>query len=100
MPGVHASSSQRVSGAALGTLRMDRDITNGRHAPVTLAVVDDSPAFRRAICMSLSRDPRVKLVGAAEDGRAALELVKGRSPDVALVDMRMPGMDGADLTRA
>lgn len=68
--------------------------------PVTVAVVDDSPAFRRAIWLSLSRDPRVKLVGTAEDGMVALELIAGRSPAVALVDLRMPGMNGSDLTRA
>jgi two-component system nitrate/nitrite response regulator NarL len=68
--------------------------------PVSVGVVDDSPAFRRAICVSLSRDPRVKVVGTAEDGRRGLEMVLERGPAVALVDMRMPGMGGADLTRA
>jgi DNA-binding NarL/FixJ family response regulator len=67
---------------------------------VSVGVVDDSPAFRRAICVSLGRDSRVKVVGAAEDGRRGLEMVLERSPAVALVDIRMPGMDGTDVTRA
>jgi DNA-binding NarL/FixJ family response regulator len=68
-------------------------------SPVGLIVVDDSLAFRRAISVALSRDPRVRLLGVAEDGRGALELLAECEPDVALVDLRMPGIAGADLIR-
>ena len=64
-----------------------------------MIVVDDSLAFRRAISVALSRDPRVRLLGIAEDGRRALELLADCKPEVALVDLRMPGIRGADLIR-
>jgi DNA-binding NarL/FixJ family response regulator len=68
-------------------------------APVSVVVIDDSPVFRRAICISLSRDARLKIVGTAENGREGLRLLESIRPAVALVDMRMPGMSGADFAR-
>jgi DNA-binding NarL/FixJ family response regulator len=61
--------------------------------------VDDSALFRRTIAHLLERDPEIKLVGVAERGHAAVELVGRHRPEVAVVDQRMPGLSGADLTR-
>jgi len=74
------------------------DLRRSGH-PVGVIVIDDSLAFRRAISVALSRDPRVRLLGIAEDGRRALELLGECRPEVALVDLRMPGIRGADLIR-
>lgn len=67
--------------------------------PVGVVAVDDSPVFRRAIAHILAGDPRVRLLGIAERGAAAVPLIERLSPRVALIDQRMPGLSGADLIR-
>ena len=69
-----------------------------RTDPVTVVVVDDNAIFRQAICRILSRDGRVKVVGVADGGAQGLAYAKERLPAVLLVDLRMPGMRGAELT--
>ena len=73
----------------LGTTRTD---------PVTVVVVDDNAIFRQAICRILSKDSRVKVIGVADSGTLGLSYAKDRLPDVMLIDLRMPGMRGAELT--
>ncbi len=69
-----------------------------RTDPVTVVVVDDNAIFRQAICRILSRDGRVKVVGVADSAALGLAYAKERLPDVMLVDLRMPGMRGSELT--
>lgn len=57
-------------------------------------LVDDLPCMRQGWQMRLAQEPGVTIVGAAENGAEALALAKALSPDVALVDVEMPGMDG------
>jgi len=66
---------------------------------IRTVAVDDSAVFRRTIAHLLEREPRISLVGIAERAHAALELVRRHRPQVAVVDQRMPGLSGADLTR-
>ena len=61
-------------------------------------VVDDSPAMRLAICRLLEMTPEVEIVGAAGAGAAALDLVERLRPDLVLMDIFMPGMNGLDAT--
>ena len=65
---------------------------------VRVLVVDDQRTVREGLTALLDLVPDVELVGAAEDGARALELVGERRPDVVLMDLRMPGMDGVEAT--
>ncbi|MDP9036845.1 MAG: sigma-54 dependent transcriptional regulator, partial [Myxococcota bacterium] len=62
---------------------------------VHVLVVDDEPALRRSLARVL--ETRGMRVGAAEDGRSALDYIERTPPDVALVDMMMPGLGGLEL---
>ena len=68
--------------------------------PITVLIADDHPLFREAITRVVAARPELELVGEASDGRAALDLIRERSPDVAVIDVRMPELDGADVLLA
>jgi CheY-like chemotaxis protein len=57
-------------------------------------VVDDEPTYRVVLSLLVKHDPRLSLVGAVEDGRAALTVVRQHCPDAIILDMQMPDMDG------
>ncbi|HEY4347972.1 MAG TPA: response regulator transcription factor [Gaiellaceae bacterium] len=57
-------------------------------------IVDDEPLFAEALDLILSADERIEVVGKARDGRQAVALAKELEPDVILMDLSMPGMDG------
>jgi DNA-binding NarL/FixJ family response regulator len=54
---------------------------------------------REGLRLSLSRAPHIRVVGEAGDGRAAIELAERRKPNVVIMDVRMPGLDGLDATK-
>jgi two-component system, NarL family, nitrate/nitrite response regulator NarL len=64
---------------------------------VSVLVADDSPLYRRILTRAVDAEPSLHLVGAVEDGDAALAAVDALAPDVLLLDLRMPGMDGLDV---
>ncbi|GAA2735206.1 response regulator transcription factor [Actinocorallia aurantiaca] len=66
--------------------------------PLRVIVVDDHPAMRAGIVALLASEPTLAIVGEAADGRQAVELAERLAPDVALVDLRMPVMDGVAAT--
>lgn len=69
-------------------------------APVTrLLLVDDQQLVRSGFAMICSVEPDLEVVGEAADGAAAVELVRGLRPDVVLMDVQMPVMDGIEATR-
>jgi two-component system nitrate/nitrite response regulator NarL len=67
---------------------------------VRVVVGDDHPLFREGVVRALALSGSVNVVGEADDGTQALELIKEHRPDVALLDFRMPGMDGAQVAAA
>jgi CheY-like chemotaxis protein len=72
----------------------------GAHgSQIRVLVADDHHAFRRGLVRALSADPGVEVVAEAADGTRALTLARGTRPDVALLDVRMPGVDGFELCR-
>ena len=75
---------------------LDRGV--GSHTAVLRVVIaDDHPLFRHAVRGAIERHPGLVLVGEAEDGRQALELIDTLEPDVAVLDHRMPGLTGAEV---
>jgi DNA-binding NarL/FixJ family response regulator len=67
--------------------------------PIRVLLVDDEPMFLEALTALLDRDERVQIVGAADTSLRAIELADAQHPDVALVDLAMPGMNGFELTK-
>lgn len=67
--------------------------------PVRVIVVDDDPLFAEALALTLAVDQRIAVAGIAHDGLDALQLCRSRRPDVVLMDLHMPGMDGLETTR-
>ena len=68
-------------------------------APIRVLLADDQPLIRLGFRMVLSSAPDIELVGEAETGTAAVDLTTSLRPDVVLMDVRMPGMDGIEATR-
>jgi DNA-binding NarL/FixJ family response regulator len=67
---------------------------------IRVLVADDQALVRLGLKVLLESEDDVELAGEAEDGRAALELTRRERPDVVLMDIRMPVMDGIDALRA
>jgi DNA-binding NarL/FixJ family response regulator len=68
-------------------------------AEITCLIVDDHEVVREGLRLSLSRSPHIRVVGEAGYGQAAIDLAERRRPDVVIMDVRMPGMDGLDATK-
>ncbi len=66
---------------------------------ISLLLVDDHAILREGLRALLSYYPDVEVVGEAEDGQQAIELVERLKPDIVLMDIAMPGMNGLDATR-
>ncbi|HEY7259016.1 MAG TPA: response regulator transcription factor [Gaiellales bacterium] len=68
-------------------------------APVRVLLVDDDDLMRAGLRAVLRSDPEVEVVGEAATGRSAVAAVRTRRPDVVLMDVRMPDLDGIAATR-
>jgi DNA-binding NarL/FixJ family response regulator len=66
---------------------------------IRVVIVDDQALLRAGFRMILGTEPDLEVVGEAGDGRQAVEQVGRLAPDVILMDIRMPGVDGLDATR-
>jgi DNA-binding NarL/FixJ family response regulator len=68
-------------------------------SPITLLVVDDHPVVRDGIVGMVSSDPGIEVIGEASDGAEAVGLARVLQPDVVLMDLRMPRLDGVGAIR-
>jgi two-component system, NarL family, response regulator LiaR len=68
--------------------------------PIRILVVDDHSVVRQGLKMFLGLDPELEIVGEAENGAEAVKMAAELKPDVVLMDMLMPVMDGIEATKA
>ena len=64
-----------------------------------VVIADDEPLVRQGLRLVLELEPGLEVVAEGADGASAVELVRRHRPDLALVDVRMPGLDGIEATR-
>src|SRR5690242_4278498 len=70
--------------------------TSGR---VTTLIVDDHPAFRQGLRQLIATEPRFEVVAEAHDGLHALDLAKTSNPEIVILDISMPGINGLEVAR-
>jgi len=66
----------------------------------SVLIADDHPLFREAISRVVEAHPGFELAGEAADGQTALQMIREIGPDVAVIDVRMPELDGSEVLRA
>lgn len=87
---MHMSASQSSSGFAATHMA-------GRH--INILLVDDQASVRFGLKLRLNLEPDMRVIAEASDGVAALDLVEKLAPDVVLMDVNMPRMDGLQAAR-
>lgn len=65
---------------------------------ITLLIVDDHPLFRQGVADALALEPGLRVVGQAADGRHALEQIRSLRPNIAILDVNLPDMNGQQIT--
>lgn len=69
-------------------------------SPIRVLLVDDQELFRQGVAVMINAQPGMKVIAQAPDGAEAVALVQEHQPDVVLMDIRMPEMDGVEATKA
>jgi DNA-binding NarL/FixJ family response regulator len=83
-----------------GETKMRLEDSRAAQEPSRIIIADDHPLFRSAIRQTLEVNPDLKVVAEVANGREALELCRRLEPELVLMDLRMPVMDGVAATRA
>ena len=86
--------------AALGDSESRPDLTEKRKRPIRIVIADDHPIVRDGLRKLLALEDDLEVVGEAGDGREVLERVQDTEPDVLLLDLRMPNLDGLSALQA
>src|ERR1700694_1279735 len=85
---------------ALPERRRTMDVVADAKKKVRVLVADDHPLYREGVVRALAASGRVEVVAQAEDGRGALEQIRQHAPDVALIDYKLPELDGVSVVHA
>jgi two-component system response regulator DesR len=80
-------------------MRRKLSTATGNRDVVRVLVVDDHALFAEALMLTLGIDDRIQVVGSASTGTEAVSLARALDPDVVLMDVHMPSMDGIQATR-
>jgi two-component system, NarL family, nitrate/nitrite response regulator NarL len=67
---------------------------------IRVVIADDHPLYRTGLVDTVKRRPELELVGQADDGTAALEEIRTLTPDVCVLDVKMPGLSGVEVLKA
>jgi two-component system, NarL family, response regulator DegU len=67
--------------------------------PIGVVIVDDHPLFRQGLRQAVEADPRFRFIGEAGDGPAGLKLILEAKPDIAVLDVNLPGLSGLEVAR-
>lgn len=66
---------------------------------LSIFIADDHPIFRKGLCEVIEEEPHLQLIDQASTGTEALQLISGKQPDIAILDVNMPGMTGLEVAR-
>jgi two-component system response regulator NreC len=67
--------------------------------PITIVLADDHPIMRQGLAALLSTEPDFHIVGEAENGRSTIDLIDKLCPDILVLDVQMPGLNGLEVVR-
>jgi len=87
---------ERVLGLSRGPSTVARDF---QHSPVRVVIVDDHRLFVDALALLLGHDDRLDVIGTASDGPTAIDLAVDGAAEVAVIDVRMPEVDGIETAK-
>src|SRR5579875_3511216 len=92
-PGIRCSPGRSFCGNMQGSTG---PMPDPHQPPVRILIVDDHPVVLAGLTSMLGTQRGIEVVGAASSGDEALEMLRARSVDLVLLDLRMPGMNGVD----
>ena len=92
--------SQRAGSGITGSYTSGNLNRTWKAEMIRILIVDDQPAVRKGLQMRLEAEPDLTVIGEASDGEAAVELAQALGPDVVLMDVEMPHMDGIAAANA
>jgi len=78
---------------------MEPDLDDAPHQRLRVLVVDDHPIFRDGLVLTLMSSSDFVLAGEAGDAETAISMLESAAPELVLMDLRLPGMDGVEATR-